>query len=50
MEEDYREVDFHKYCDTCKHRNLDEVKDPCNECLSEPINLYTDKPTKWEEA
>ena len=51
MEENYmREVDFEKHCKTCKFKDLDEVKDPCNECLGEPINLCTDKPIKWEEV
>lgn len=47
--DDYREVDFNKYCVTCKYLEVDEVEDPCNECLDEPYNEYTDKPIKWEE-
>ena len=34
--DDYREVDFNKYCKTCKHEEVKEVEDPCNECLDEP--------------
>ena len=44
----YQEVYFCQYCKTCKHNELEENKDPCDECLSEPINLYTHKPVKWE--
>lgn len=47
--DDYREVDFHKYCETCKHKEVEEVEDPCNECLDEPYNEHTGKPIKWEE-
>ena len=47
--DDDREVDFNKYCKTCKYEALYEVEDPCNECLDEPYNEYTDKPVKWEE-
>lgn len=43
------EVDFNTHCPTCKYADLDEVKDPCNECLSEPANEGSTKPIKWEE-
>ena len=33
MNEEYLEVDFKKYCKTCKHKELGEKFDPCNECL-----------------
>ena len=44
-----RIVDFSKYCKVCKHKEKDESKWPCNWCLSEPLNYYTDKPIKYEE-
>lgn len=47
--DDYREVDFHKYCETCEYKEVEEVEDPCNECLDEFYNEYTDKPVKWKE-
>lgn len=47
--DDYIFCDFEKYCKLCKHKDIPEVKDPCNECLDEPVNLYTSKPTKFEE-
>lgn len=46
----YKEVYFNEYCKTCKNKDLDEKKDPCFECLSEPMNLYSHKPVRWEEA
>jgi hypothetical protein len=49
MDEQYKEVYFGQYCKTCKHNELEENKDPCDECLSEPINLHSHKPVKWEE-
>ena len=43
-----KEVDFFKYCPTCKYRTLKETADPCNECLDNPMNVHTDKPVKYE--
>lgn len=45
----YREVDFEKYCKTCRYCDLDEKFDPCNECLEEGYNIESEKPIKWEE-
>ncbi len=45
----YKEVDFEKYCKICKHEKLDEYKDPCNECLESGMNEGTEKPVLWEE-
>lgn len=45
----YKEVYFDQYCKTCKHKDLDEHEDPCDECLNEPQNLYSHKPVNWEE-
>lgn len=45
----YKEVYFDTYCSTCKHKSVKDDEDPCDECLSEPINLYSHKPVKWEE-
>lgn len=49
MQYDYKEVDYATYCKTCKYRDVDDVKDPCNDCLAEPYNLHSVKPVKWEE-
>ena len=46
---EYEEVYFHEYCEKCEYKDIDEVKDPCNECLSEPANLYSHKPVKFKE-
>ena len=50
MEEYNKEVNYHKYCEKCKHHELDEVKDPCNECLAEFYREGTEKPLYFEEA
>jgi hypothetical protein len=44
-----KEVLFSKYCRSCKHEKCKETDEPCNECLSEPTNLYSHKPINWEE-
>lgn len=49
MEENYKEVYFNEYCKTCEHDNLSETEDPCDECLNNPVNLYSHKPVKWKE-
>ena len=49
MDETYKEVYFDQYCKTCKYKDTKETEDPCDECLNEPVNLYSHKPTKWKE-
>jgi len=50
MESDsYKEVYFDQYCKTCKHSKKAEADDPCDECLAEPVNLYSHKPIYYEK-
>lgn len=49
MEDRYKEVCFGQYCESCRHRDKLENEYPCDECLEEPINLYTNKPVRYEE-
>nr|DAE02579.1 MAG TPA: Urotensin II [Siphoviridae sp. ctmYS12] len=49
MEYGYKEVEFWKYCEKCKHYEVEDVKDPCNDCLDEPVNLHSTKPVYFEE-
>lgn len=44
-----KEVYFDQYCDKCEYSDLDEAEDPCDECLSNPTNLYSHKPTNYKE-
>ena len=49
MEQLYKEVYYHDYCKKCKHENVKDTEDPCNECLDTPINLYSHKPVNFKE-
>ena len=49
MNYEYKEVYYDKYCETCKYADMDDTKDPCNECLGEPTNLHSHKPVKYKE-
>lgn len=42
-------VNFDEYCESCKHFNKAETDEPCNECLTEPVNQHSHKPTKYEK-
>ena len=44
-----KEVYFDQYCDKCKHKDKRDVEDPCDECLGNTTNLYSHKPTNFEE-
>lgn len=48
MDNDYLEVYFDQYCKSCKYRDTKEVLDPCDECLANPVNLYSHKPVNWK--
>ena len=45
----YKEVAFALYCPTCKNKELEGFKSPCNECLEVPMRDGTSKPEKYEE-
>lgn len=46
----YKEVYFDQYCKTCVSKDKKEYEDPCDECLSEPVNLYSHKPVNYKEG
>jgi hypothetical protein len=46
---EYKEVDFKTYCQKCKHKDLDDARDPCNECLENISNLGSSKPVRFAE-
>lgn len=49
VDEDYKEVYFHMFCKKCKHWvENDEQKQPCFECLEEPVNLHSHRPVRFE--
>lgn len=43
-----QEVYFHEYCKTCKHENVSEADEPCEECLENATNTESHKPVRWE--
>ena len=47
-EQNMMEVEFATYCDHCKHYDLSEVKDPCNECLEYGMRNETRVPLHFE--
>lgn len=42
-------VDYYEYCPKCAHWKEDETSEPCNTCLSEPVNEDSRKPTEFKE-
>jgi hypothetical protein len=42
-------VEFDKYCNTCRSKDVKESDRPCSECLAEPARQYSSKPAKYEE-
>ena len=49
MEDQYKEVYFNEYCEMCKNKDVQEDKDPCNECLTNPVNVNSHKPVNFKE-
>ena len=49
MDDQYKEIYFCDYCKICAHEKEPAWEDPCNECLTCPVNLYSHKPIRWEE-
>ena len=45
-----KEVNYNKYCRTCKYRSTKETDDPCNECLTQGWNVDSRKPIRYEEV
>ena len=46
----FKEVYFDQYCKTCEHKEKEEKENPCNECLNEPVNTNSHKPTKYAKG
>ena len=43
-----RIVRFDIFCKQCKHEKVDDTKDPCDECLSEPGRVDDRRPLYFE--
>ena len=46
---EYKEVNYAKYCKTCKFFETREKDDPCFECLTTNVNYHSEKPILYEE-
>lgn len=46
---DMKIVEFENWCPKCKHINVEETEEPCNECLTYPAAEDSHKPIKFEE-
>lgn len=49
MQDQYKEVRFDIYCETCEYKDNPDKDDPCNGCLENPMNLYSEKPVNYKE-
>jgi len=51
---DTREVRFDEWCSKCEYSDITEdnmnPKDPCWDCLHEPMNIDSHKPINFKEA
>lgn len=44
-----KEVRYDEYCKKCKYSDTPDGDLPCDECLSEPMNWGSVKPTRFKE-
>ena len=44
-----KEVQFWKYCKTCKFREYKEAQNPCNDCLEVGMREGTEVPERYEQ-
>lgn len=42
-------VDFNEYCSKCEYYKKKENEEPCDDCLSNPVNSYSHKPVDFKE-
>ena len=50
METHDKEVRYDLYCCTCQYKDVDQADDPCDECLSTPMNDGSVKPVNYMEG
>lgn len=49
MDDNYKLVEFDKCCEDCVYKDVPESEDPCDECLTQPVNLYSKKGVNFKE-
>ena len=42
-------VEFIIYCPKCEFKDTVETEEPCNECLTSPVNIDSQKPVNFKE-
>ena len=42
-------VEFDVWCPKCAFKDLKETEDPCFECLEDPVNEHSHKPTRFKD-
>ena len=47
--ESLKEVLFNEWCPKCKDAKTDQNKEPCVDCLGEPVNTNSTKPLYFKE-
>lgn len=47
---EYKEVEFSKFCSDCKYYSENEDDEHCAECLNHPVNLYSRTPVKFRRV
>lgn len=41
-------IDYAKWCANCVYADMDEVEDPCNECLVHPMRINDSAPLYFQ--
>lgn len=49
MKKKYKEVFFEKWCNQCQYQKERETSDPCNECLTNPVNESSHRPVLFKK-
>ena len=44
----YKEVDFKKYCEKCKSKDIKDWDEPCSECICSGMRLGTEVPLHYD--
>ena len=45
----FKEVYFDNFCYLCENKDKPEEEDPCNECLTNPVNEYSHAPINYKK-
>ena len=48
MEDNYKEVYFGIFCQSCRYSYKKDTDEPCCDCLAHPENLNSHRPVNWK--